>query len=48
VSIRRGFKGNVIHPDGEIQFVPAEEISFKDVIKLVEKTVDFLQVEKIQ
>jgi hypothetical protein len=46
VSIRRGFKGHVIDPDGEIQFVPAQEISFMDVIKTVEKTVDCVQVEK--
>jgi ABC-type transporter Mla subunit MlaD len=46
VSIRRGFKGSAIGPNGEIQFVPAQEVSFKDVINSVEKTVNCLQVQK--
>lgn len=46
VSIRRGFMGSAIGPGGEIQFAPAPEISFKDVINSVEKTVDCSQVQK--
>ncbi|MGB9334198.1 MAG: MCE family protein [Candidatus Acidiferrales bacterium] len=46
VSIRRGFKGSVINSDGEIQFLPAPEISYKDVLKAVERTVNCSQADK--
>jgi ABC-type transporter Mla subunit MlaD len=46
VSIRRGFKGSAIGPNGEIQFVPAQEVSFKDVIDSVAKTVNCSQGQK--
>jgi ABC-type transporter Mla subunit MlaD len=46
VSIRRGFNGSVISADGELQFVSAPEISFKEVLKAVEKTVDCSQTDK--
>lgn len=48
VSIRRGFKGSAIVPNGEIQFVPAQEVSFKEVIDSVAKTVNCSQVQKTQ
>ena len=46
VSIQRGFKGNVISPDGEIKFLPEQEMSFKEILKSVEKAKDCTQVEK--
>jgi ABC-type transporter Mla subunit MlaD len=46
VSIRRGFKGSAIGPNGEIKFVPAQEVSFKDVIDSVEKAVNCSQIQK--
>src|SRR3984885_4364152 len=48
VSIRRGFKGSAIGPNGEIKFVPAQEVSFKDVIDSVEKAVTVRRYKKTQ
>jgi ABC-type transporter Mla subunit MlaD len=44
LSIRRGFKGSVINPDGEIQFVPTREMTLKDALSSFKKTMDCLQV----
>ncbi|MGH9684507.1 MAG: MlaD family protein [Candidatus Acidiferrales bacterium] len=46
LNILRGFKGSVISSDGEVQFLPTQEISFKDVLRSVEKMVDCPQAEK--
>jgi ABC-type transporter Mla subunit MlaD len=46
LSIRRGYKGIVLAPDGEIPFVAAQEMSFTDILKSVERTVNCSQLEK--
>ena len=42
VSIRRGFGGSPIGPDGEITVVPSDEFKLKDVINSFAKKVDCL------
>jgi|ERR1700722_4179121 ABC-type transporter Mla subunit MlaD len=46
VSIRGGFKGTVIPPDGEIPFAAEQEISFADVLKSLQKKTDCSHDEK--
>jgi len=46
VSIRGGFKGAAVPPDGEIPFVAAKEISFTDMLKSAVKLGNCLRDEK--
>lgn len=44
LNISRGFKGNMISPDGEIPFVPIRE--FKDVFGSVDRIINCFQLER--
>jgi hypothetical protein len=46
LMIRRGYKGSPVNPDGEIPFIAAQEISFSDVLKTVQKSANCLEAEK--
>jgi hypothetical protein len=45
VSIRRGFGGSPIVPDGEITVVPSDQLKLTDVINSFAKKVDCLDEE---
>jgi phospholipid/cholesterol/gamma-HCH transport system substrate-binding protein len=45
VSIRRGFGGSPIGPDGEIAVVPSDQLKLKDLINSFANKVDCLEEE---